>query len=513
MATDTEVGETDNEVGETDTGVGEATDDDTGNADTGGDTAIGTEIGETDNATDKGSDTGDVVDTSPPETIDIFDDGEVREYHLTFDQSDWAEQLRENALNDQQYSAEEDVHTYLRADGFSLGDTVGHDVGVRYRGRSSNNWDYPANSLKPSIRIKLNKYVPGQKFFGYKKLNFRNNNYDPSWLKEKLVFDILSEYTVSVRTAHAKLFINGEDFGLYLLIENIDGDYLENHFGEGEHGDLFKCEEFGIEMMATDPLQNYIRKTNEGDVTAPGETYDYRNDPKQNLVAALEVLNTSDVTRTALEEAFDIDAFTRFLAINNFFVNFDSYMGRGHNYYLYQRDSDGRFIHLAWDMNTTFAGMVNPGIVLAWDPLDRIFAWYEDGTTQIVDTLSPYWSVEAEIDGIPIGPYMPYSQHILEIPELLGAYQTFYSRFLREEFVEGRWDDRIDTLAARIVPYVEADTHALYPIDVSLEAMEDFLAGGFDAIGEGGPDREGIRRWGNTRHQFLITNYPELTAD
>ena len=494
---------------ETDTGSDAPNDSDTSDI-----PEQGTDSDDDNDTGDSESDDSDATDTSTaPDMIDIFDDTEVREFHLVFEQADWAEQLRDSAIYDRDFPAEEDVHTYVQAASFSLGDTVVHDVGVRYRGRSPKNWDYPDNSSKPSIRLKFNEYVKGQTFFGFKKLNFRNNNYDPSWLKEKVVFDILSEYTVSVRTAHVKMFINGEDFGLYLLIENIDGDYLENQFGEGEHGDLFKCEEFGIEMLTTDPLPSYIRKTNEDDVTPEGEAYDYTTDPKTNLVAALEVLNAPDVTLAELAETFDLEAFSRFLAINNFFVNFDSYMGRGHNYYLYQRASDSRFMHLAWDMNTTFSGMVNPRIITSWNPLEQLVDWYEDGDTGRADELSPYWSIEAEIDGIPLGPYMPYSRKILEEPELLTAFRTFYRRFLDEEFTQGRWDERIDAIKQRISPYIEADTHALYPVAVSLDAMEDFLPGGYDAIGPDGPPREGIRQWGKTRYQFLIDNYPELAAE
>jgi len=46
-----------------------------------------------------------------------------------------------------------------------------------------------------------------------------------------------------------------------------------------------------------------------------------------------------------------------YLAVNNFCLNIDSYVGLAHNYYLYERKSDGKFTFFAWDGNLAWGGL------------------------------------------------------------------------------------------------------------------------------------------------------------
>src|SRR5262249_25798889 len=52
----------------------------------------------------------------------------------------------------------------------------------------------------------------------------------------------------------------------------------------------------------------------------------------------------------------DVDEFLRYLAACSAMVNQDSFIGTGHNYYLYLNPKDNRFSWIPWDLNHAFGG-------------------------------------------------------------------------------------------------------------------------------------------------------------
>ena len=69
------------------------------------------------------------------------------------------------------------------------------------------------------------------------KVNFNNDYKYPSFLREKLVFDVAGEYFPPVRT----VFVNEELIGLYTAVEQPDKNFVEMNDGNYD-GNLFKCE-------------------------------------------------------------------------------------------------------------------------------------------------------------------------------------------------------------------------------------------------------------------------------
>ncbi|MBK8828892.1 MAG: CotH kinase family protein, partial [Saprospiraceae bacterium] len=54
----------------------------------------------------------------------------------------------------------------------------------------------------------------------------------------------------------------------------------------------------------------------------------------------------------------DVDRAIWMLAWNNYYVNFDSYSGSGHNYLIYQ-DNNKRFSTIMWDLNEFYGAFNN----------------------------------------------------------------------------------------------------------------------------------------------------------
>ena len=53
-----------------------------------------------------------------------------------------------------------------------------------------------------------------------------------------------------------------------------------------------------------------------------------------------------------LEDIIVVDTVLRYLALNVVMVNLDSYLGMGHNFYLYEQE--GQFVDIPWDLNETY---------------------------------------------------------------------------------------------------------------------------------------------------------------
>lgn len=58
-------------------------------------------------------------------------------------------------------------------------------------------------------------------------VNLRNVRIDPSFSREKLFHDVVSSLdTAAIQVSHARVFINGEYNGLYVVAENIDSQFM-----------------------------------------------------------------------------------------------------------------------------------------------------------------------------------------------------------------------------------------------------------------------------------------------
>lgn len=86
-------------------------------------------------------------------------------------------------------------------------------MGVRYKGNSS--YSATGSSPKKPLKIKFNKFVSGQKYYGSKILNFSNGYGDPTLLREKLTYDVVAKYMPSPRTSFASLIYEGSSAAFY----------------------------------------------------------------------------------------------------------------------------------------------------------------------------------------------------------------------------------------------------------------------------------------------------------
>jgi hypothetical protein len=238
-----------------------------------------------------------------------------------------------------------DNETYVIGSFACSGERV-ESVGIRYKGNSS----YKMGGPKKSYKIDFNLFIPGRKWRGIKKLNFNNNWKDPSCMREKVSYDLFRSLGVpGSRTGYANVYMNNTLMGLFTIVQQVDSDFLDEHFGCSD-GNLFKkVVRLGDDMdYLGENKENYKAfyelKTNE------------LKDDYSGLIHFLDVLNnTPDLDfGPELEKVFNVDSFIDWLVVNTAVVSLDAYSGSGNNYYLYENPDTGRFEFIPWDLNMAF---------------------------------------------------------------------------------------------------------------------------------------------------------------
>lgn len=237
------------------------------------------------------------------------------------------------------------VRADFRADGKLL-----PNVGVRYKG----NFTYVASAhlLRRPLKIDLDHFNEEHRLHGQRKINLSNGVNDPARTREALAFAVYRAAGVPAsRTTYAELTLtvpgkfDKEYVGLYTVIEQVDKAFLKTHFKNGK-GMLLKPENLrgGLEYLGED-WKRYDDK------------YRPKSEPtkeqQQRLIAFTRLINKADdaAFRKEVGSFLDIDAFVRFLACDALMCNLDSFLGFGHNFYLYLRPDTNQFVFIPWDLD------------------------------------------------------------------------------------------------------------------------------------------------------------------
>ena len=345
---------------------------------------------------------------------------------------------------------------------------VVEDVGVRLKGNSSL-WSSGAGQTK-SLKLDFQEYSAGRHFHCVDKLNLHNNFMDPSIVRERLTYGLAAELGVDApRTAHAEVIVDGARHGVFTVVQQVDGEFLKERFGEADgadDGNLYKCEDgCPLAYWGDDPAfyQGYppdgvpappcddpegecglVLKTNE-------------DDPELNtyadiieLTRTIDEVLAGDAELEALDAIFDLDAYVRFQALNVALSNLDSYFGSSHNFYLYRRPADGRFQFVMWDTNLAYGTFECP-------------EFYADAP----DVL------EADLFA-PCGPPPPpLAGLVIESEELTAAYCAELEALLAELLTPAAQAARIDALRAFLdAERAEASALGQPPMDFAVADYE-----------------------------------------
>ena len=402
----------------------------------------------------------------------FYDESMVRSINLEFYEPDFWQQMKDN------YDTENFVLASLTYEG-----TQFDSVAVQFKGQTSFRKAEENGSEKLSFSIKLDEIIDGQDIEGYNNFNLNNAFQDASFMKEVLYARLSRDFMPGLKGNFVSLSLNGEDWGLYANIQQLNGDFIKEWFPD-KAGIRWRADAPADAPSAISDPVNQPLSTQDLAETRPkwgngtsalnylGEEYSLyqkyytlknseMDDPWAYLVKVCDVLNNTplDLLKDSLSAYMDIDATLWFLAQEILFSDDDSYVHKGGmDYYLYLDRESGKLVPLEFDGNSA------------------------------MNIRNVEWSPFMNTDSI----NYPLLNRLLALPELRQRYIAHAKTIIDQAFdVEGA-NALIDQYAALIDPYLQTDPKIDFSFQMHTRGVNN------------------LRRYIETRRNYILL-YPEFT--
>lgn len=229
------------------------------------------------------------------------------------------------------------------------------NVGVRFKGVSS--FVRSPNAYKRPFKLDFGRGMPGRRFLGAGEFYLNNNVNDATQMREALAYDLFRRAGIPApRTAFAQVYLTipgrfeGRHLGLYTMIESVDDAFLEAAFGSAQ-GVLMKPEMMRGLQYFGEAWENYAERYQPREPKGGAPVAD-----RSRFIEFVRFIQQARPEEFAkgLERYLEVEPFARFVALNAILANVDSFIGNGHNYYLYARPGGGRATFMPWDLNESF---------------------------------------------------------------------------------------------------------------------------------------------------------------
>lgn len=230
---------------------------------------------------------------------------------------------------------------------------------VSIKGQTS---DTRNNSEKKSFKIEIDE-LKDQRLMGYDNLNLNCAYEDHSSMREVVYYDITKHFVPALKGNIIDLYINGQYWGPYNNIQQIEGTYIKEWFTnnngtrwravtpDGETGSGGQQNRFGegySTLNYNGPDSNDYNK----DYTLKSADKD---NPWQDLIDACHDLNNLPIADLydSLKYKIDVDRALWFLVQEICFSDDDSYINKGGmDYYVYWDEATDRIIPMEVDGNS-----------------------------------------------------------------------------------------------------------------------------------------------------------------
>lgn len=320
----------------------------------------------------------DMVNNTPPSDYKVntatqgkAEDGEYNKYFLEDDIQEVHIEIEENNLNYLLQNAMDEP--YVMTTSVTIGDTTLGYCGLKTKGAYTLEHSYTENpgSDRFSFTVNFGKYIKkadyGEKqdFYGCNKISFNNFFFDKSMMKEFFALKLMDEMGLPTpQYGLAKLYINGEYYGVYAMVEAMDESILEQYYGVDDdelssylckpEGTTFLYEEIEEDdsplweddedtyadvedMLPT--VKEWVRKLN---LLSEGKDFD-GNDIDVNSDEYIELLG----------QVMDIDETVRYFAAHSWLCQLDNMFVGQKNFGLYI-DQNGKSLMIPWDYDLSF---------------------------------------------------------------------------------------------------------------------------------------------------------------
>jgi hypothetical protein len=214
-------------------------------------------------------------------------------------------------------------------------------AGVRLKGVAQ----FQGLDEKPGFSIETDEFVDGLEVFDVDRFTLGNATWDHSFVAEQLVYELYRAAGIpAARTALARVTLNGETYGLYVMRETYDERWLEQYFADPD-GNLYEAPGGGLDTVLE-------LRTNK------------RHDDTSDLAAVADVVATAsdEEYRDAIEQLVDVDELLTYWAIEALTAHWDGY---------------------AYDLSVV--GQVPAAVSPPWNPWpNNFYAYHDPDTDQFV---------------------------------------------------------------------------------------------------------------------------------
>lgn len=301
---------------------------------------------------------GRMMFTGRPQGSGFFDPVAVKNISMNFSQANYWTLLTQN------YSTHTDLPATLSIDGEMF-----DSVGVRFKGMTS--YSGTGNSQKKSFNITMDAFIDGQDIMGYKILNLNNCYQDPSFMREIFYQHQIRRHIPAAKSLYVKLYINGNNWGVYPCVQQLDGDFYKEWF-LSNNGTNWRADKppgsgggWGTWGDGTAAL-NYLGA--DTSLYQPHYTLKkaHKPNPWDDLRDVCHVLDTVSPANmeNILADYLDIDRALWFLGSEILFSDDDSYVYKGRmDYYVYYEAETGRITPIEYDGNSALEASA-----VTWSP-------------------------------------------------------------------------------------------------------------------------------------------------
>ncbi len=284
-------------------------------------------------------------------TTGLYDQSTIKNLYLNFTQSNYWTLLTNN------YTTKKDLLASMTYDGVTY-----DSIGVRFKGQTSfgGGPGGGGTSTKKSFNISMDAFGKSDKLLGYKTLNLNNAFQDPSFMREVFYYNTIRTYSPAAKANWVRLFLNGQDWGLYPNVQQLNGDFLQEWY-PSNNGSNWRADAAAVPGGGGGGWGNGTTAFNYlGDDTLQYKKYytlnsAHKPQPWADLAKVCKVLNQTPIAGldTAIAPYLNIDKTLWHLAAENAFSDDDSYIYKGRmDYYLYQDAETGRFQTYDYDGNS-----------------------------------------------------------------------------------------------------------------------------------------------------------------
>ena len=114
------------------------------------------------------------------------------------------------------------------------------NVAIRAKGNTSLSTVSQLGSDRYSLKLEFDHYNSAENYYGLDKLCLNNIIQDTTYMKDYLSYQLMAQMGVpSPLCSYAYITINGEEWGLYLAVEDVEDAFLARNYGS-DHGELYK---------------------------------------------------------------------------------------------------------------------------------------------------------------------------------------------------------------------------------------------------------------------------------